>query len=38
MGLHQIGVFSVHSMYNSLLLTQALPFNGVIWKLKAPLT
>jgi hypothetical protein len=36
-GLHQNGRFTIQSMYSSLLLTQALPFNNVIWKLKIPL-
>jgi hypothetical protein len=35
--LHQNGVFSVKSMYRALLVSQAMPYNTLIWKLKLPL-
>jgi hypothetical protein len=36
-GLHQNGLFSVHSMYRALLNVRAIPYNTLIWKLKLPL-
>jgi hypothetical protein len=36
-GLHQNGLFSVKSMYRALLLSEALPYNTLTWKLKLPL-
>jgi hypothetical protein len=36
-GLHQNGLFSVKSMYRALLLSEALSYNTLTWKLKLPL-
>ena len=36
-GLHQNGLFSVKSMYTTLLAVEAIPYNTLIWKLKLPL-
>jgi hypothetical protein len=36
-GLHQNGLFLVKSMFRALLLSEALPYNTLTWKLKLPL-
>jgi len=36
-GLHHNGLYSVNSMYRTLLGTQAIPYSTLIWKLKLPL-
>ena len=36
-GLHQNGLFSVKSMYTTLLAVEAIPYNILILKLKLPL-